>query len=188
MKRSFGFTLIELLIVVAIIGILAAIAVPNFLNAQTRSKIARVEADLRSIDVALQSYRIDNNKPYPRENNFTWPRRWDRLTSPIAYMSAGQFNDPFLNPKFKKSNDGDAPIYYYETKWAYPAKWTRFYNAFGAYKNIDGFNYFIGSAGPNGCYNGDSGCPEQLCPCDLYFEYDGSNGLLSNGDIARLGS
>jgi type II secretion system protein G len=59
-----GFTLIELLIVVAIIAILAAIAVPNFLEAQIRSKVARVNADIRSLTSAVESYRVDNNS-YP---------------------------------------------------------------------------------------------------------------------------
>jgi prepilin-type N-terminal cleavage/methylation domain-containing protein len=56
-----GFTLIELLIVVAIIAILAAIAVPNFLEAQVRSKVSRVQSDQRSMATALASYYVDNN-------------------------------------------------------------------------------------------------------------------------------
>lgn len=54
-----GFTLIELLIVVAIIGILAAIAVPNFLNAQTKAKIARGYSDMRSLSTAVQMFITD---------------------------------------------------------------------------------------------------------------------------------
>ncbi len=62
MKRNAkGFTLIELLIVVAIIGIIAAIAIPNLLNAIDRGKQKRSMADLRSMGTAIEEYSIDNN-------------------------------------------------------------------------------------------------------------------------------
>ena len=64
-----GFTLIELLIVVAIIAILAAIAIPNFIEAQTRSKVSRVKADMRSLATAVEAYRVDNNR-YPLTRAF----------------------------------------------------------------------------------------------------------------------
>jgi type II secretion system protein G len=59
-----GFTLIELLIVVAIIGIIAAIAIPNLLNAIQRGKQKRTMADMRAIGTAVESYAVDNNE-YP---------------------------------------------------------------------------------------------------------------------------
>lgn len=105
-----AFTLIELLIVVAIIAILAAIAVPNFLEAQTRSKISRVKADLRTIATGLETYRVDQNgypwqntssrslNPPSQGNNPTggYTNTLERLTTPVAYLGgAGVFADPF---------------------------------------------------------------------------------------------
>jgi len=65
MRRQKGFTLIELLIVVAIIGIIAAIAIPNLLNAINRGRQKRSMADMRSLGTALESYSVDFNY-YPR--------------------------------------------------------------------------------------------------------------------------
>ena len=69
-RKSKGFTLIELLIVVAIIGIIAAIAIPNLLNAIDRGKQKRTMADMRSIGTAIESYAVDNNV-YPNVNTNT---------------------------------------------------------------------------------------------------------------------
>ncbi len=64
-RKQGAFTLIELLIVVAIIAILAAIAVPNFLEAQTRAKVSRAKSDMRTLATALESYYVDNNNYVP---------------------------------------------------------------------------------------------------------------------------
>ncbi|MCD6386692.1 prepilin-type N-terminal cleavage/methylation domain-containing protein [Candidatus Sumerlaeota bacterium] len=93
-----GFTLIELLIVVAIIGILAAIAIPNFLNASIRSKVARTKSDLRTISTALESYYVDHNK-YPPDAQcgvINYLERLKHLTTPIAYITS-VLEDPFAN-------------------------------------------------------------------------------------------
>jgi len=88
-KRA-GFTLIELLIVVAIIAILAAIAVPNLLEAQVRAKVSRVKADIRTIAVGMEAYAVDNNA-YPYfDPNYDHSYLCDvpMLTTPIAYLGS----------------------------------------------------------------------------------------------------
>jgi prepilin-type N-terminal cleavage/methylation domain-containing protein len=105
-RKREGFTLIELLIVVAIIAILAAIAVPNFLEAQTRSKVSRVMSDMRSIAVANECYTVDYNRPAPDMWDWDKMGRYDYadpewqdwvlapLTTPVAYLTSIP-KDPF---------------------------------------------------------------------------------------------
>jgi len=61
-KRRAGFTLVEIMIVVAIIALLAAIAVPGFLRARKRSQASRILNDLRMIDAAVDQYAIETNR------------------------------------------------------------------------------------------------------------------------------
>jgi prepilin-type N-terminal cleavage/methylation domain-containing protein len=92
--KTRGFTLIELLIVVAIIAILAAIAVPNFLEAQVRAKVSRVRSDMRTLATALESYFVDNNKyptdrpTRPQGGNAGTETLANELTTPISYISS----------------------------------------------------------------------------------------------------
>jgi len=98
-----AFTLIELLIVVAIIAILAAIAVPNFLEAQVRAKVSRAKADMRTLITATESYRVDNNR-YPPDGDdfkafnpmtdFDVRTRLRVLTTPVSYITSIP-GDPF---------------------------------------------------------------------------------------------
>ena len=70
-SRRGGFTLVEIMIVVAIIALLAAIAVPNFLRARKRSQATRILEDLMQLDHANDQYAIDNGKTSGAAANFS---------------------------------------------------------------------------------------------------------------------
>ncbi|MEQ8223605.1 MAG: prepilin-type N-terminal cleavage/methylation domain-containing protein [Candidatus Eremiobacterota bacterium] len=65
MKNKKGFTLIELMIVIAIIAILAAILVPNFLKARAQGQLAACESNIKNLATALEMYATDNTGTYP---------------------------------------------------------------------------------------------------------------------------
>jgi prepilin-type N-terminal cleavage/methylation domain-containing protein len=102
MKPSCGFTLLELLVVIMVIFILVVIALPNFLEAQLRAKVARSGTEVRSYAVALEAYFIDW-RVYPFDQDPLWPlgdpeeHGLTLLTSPIRYFQ-DLAHDPFGPP------------------------------------------------------------------------------------------
>ncbi len=70
MRRESGFTLIELLIVVTIIGLIAAMAIPNLISAVDKAKQRRTMGDLRQLGGAVEMYAVDNNT-YPKVTNYS---------------------------------------------------------------------------------------------------------------------
>lgn len=96
MKRNRkGFTLIELLIVVAIIGIIVAIAIPNLLNAIQRAKQRRSMGDIRSIATAVEAYAVDFNR-YPPAAAITYPDGTGFPAATLGKSAAGYISPTYI--------------------------------------------------------------------------------------------
>ncbi len=166
-----GFTLIELLIVVAIIGILAAIAVPNFLNAQIRAKIARVEGDVNAIKTAFEMYRLDN-ADIPRWNLLGWAASWAQFTTPVAYLSFRPID--VFQPK-------------HENQFVNAHNWYEYNGCKGRtpMKNLSEGqavdNYVVASLGPD--RDDDTIQISDYPNSSKFLPYQASNGMMSDGDI-----
>ncbi len=193
MMNKKGFTLIELLIVVAIIAILAAIAIPNFLAAQTRSKVSRTKADMRSVAVGIESYYVDNNA-YP-EIVAVWPFGYslpNTISSPIAYMSSVPL-DPFgPSPATDVYTRGST---YWYASWEY---YERHYPAWGLSQNpwaVDpsgGISssmtkWVLQSRGPDRVMAQADAPGADEVDIPYRWAYDPSNGTVSRGNIIRSG-
>lgn len=178
-----AFTLIELLIVVAIIGILAIIVLPNFLHAQIRAKVARSHADIRTISQAIAAYRVDNNRIPPLILGsgtilMIKPQHLSilyYLTTPIAYLNSTQVNSPFspyngywfYNWEYFLQEDGVSPTFYWNNS-GHPERAL----------------WMVSTLGPN---NRDN--PWEMVDNKhlLFNEYDPTNGVSSRGIIQTHG-
>jgi prepilin-type N-terminal cleavage/methylation domain-containing protein len=184
MNRIRSFTLIELLIVVAIIAVLAAIAVPNFLEAQTRAKVSRVKADLRTLVTAVEAYHIDTYE-YPPHlqrdgTEIGYPDRYVPLTTPIAYISTLPAREIFYSHDI--TGQGGSLEWYSWTNFA------SFPDTHALHPAVEVHRWMLRSRGPdtenesnavrNAFFNGGiAAAPSML--------YDPTNGTTSRGDIVR---
>ncbi|MDQ7842952.1 MAG: prepilin-type N-terminal cleavage/methylation domain-containing protein [Armatimonadota bacterium] len=112
LRNERGFTLIELLIVVAIIAILAAILIPNFLRARAQSQVSASKGNMKNIATALESYFVDNG---------SYPTTLAQLAAaPQNYLRSTP-NDPCTNQPYVYTPTGSPPQDYALTT---PAGWT----------------------------------------------------------------
>jgi type II secretion system protein G len=187
MRSYKGFTLIELLIVIAIILILIAIALPNFLEAQIRAKVTRAKADMRTISIALESYYLDwgqyTQDHDPDEVGDPDSQGLLQLTTPLTYLPQIP-QDPFAQPNGLLDPADDEVAYELLTSE----------NDVDDPRRSIIHCYNVTSHGPNQSDN--FGCSDRWPFCDLidtcakrdgWMTYSPTNGTRSRGELVHPG-
>jgi prepilin-type N-terminal cleavage/methylation domain-containing protein len=175
MRVRLAFTLIELLIAVGIITILAAIALPNFIEAQTRAKVARAESDLRTLASAIQMYQIDWNTPPPGTDD---PAQLNRITTPIEYLTASPRDIFFRGESSDPYHHFHGPGYRFWILTFMRENGNRWGGAILDRHMRRGDRWLLCSRGPDG---------EEVVVSTGIVEYDPTNGTLSQGDFYLWG-
>ena len=187
-KWGGGFTLIELLIVIAIILILISIALPNFMEAQLRSKFVRVKSEHKSLATALEMYRLDHRQ-YPYYDAWGGGGAYSPiiyrlipLTTPTRYIQNVSFQDPFLAFDAGGYED-DLSRYYYNYR-------NHEFFVYSAQPNFKEPVWILNSMGPDGAKN--QGLLTELwarglVPFERVIIYSPTNGSKSPGDIPTTG-
>jgi len=198
-----AFTLIELLIVVAIIAILAAIAVPNFLEAQTRAKVSRVKTDLRCLATGIEAYAADNNKYPDVDASVLVPpikygseycrRVFVILSTPVAYLANASLRDAF----YVRPTVADPGVFLGYANCVEMAPSLPALGISSTEKQMAIFvmhRWLVQSIGPDGLPFAMMNTADQnfmlaflalTDRTDLSYFYDPSNGTVSVGDIVR---
>jgi prepilin-type N-terminal cleavage/methylation domain-containing protein len=188
-----GFTLMEVAIIVVIVSILTAIAIPQFRTAEIKSKVSVVYGQLNVISNALEAYYTDNfaypSTPYSEpsvpdkaEDGNTSRTSYYTLrplTTPISYLARIP-EDPFADNKIGATfDDGYRRFGRVNAGYGYRhAKGSQFLT-FPYYKEYDQ-DWVLSSVGPDRDYDIWGTGPDNL------VFYDPTNGIDSNGDIVRL--
>lgn len=193
MRAKRGFTLAELMVVIGVIALLAVIALPNLLEAQVRSKVSRTKADLKSVSVAVELYRTDNNV-YPDADPVGGYKAGAEyvhaclreLSTPVAYMSTAVLPDVFTS-KY--------PLAYVNIR-AQVEQVPTIIDLFAPELTpmqrfeLSRHEYVLAGVGPDRVFHnelvGDRAVIIGVATrTNLSSEYDPTNGTLSGGDITR---
>jgi len=186
LREKRAFTLIELLIVVAIIAILAAIAIPNFLEAQIRARVSQTISDMRTVAGGILAYQVDNHAiPWARgagvAGGGTWiidfillegarlPHLGTLITTPVAYLPTCPYD--YFNTNMSSFTRGQWSVSNYPrigATFSGPPYSSR-------QSSLEIGNWFLESVGPDRVWHNDPGNKE--------WYYNPTNGTISNGQV-----